>query len=77
VSALLEKEYKVFCEHLKEFLPQRLNQFVLIKEDKVIGFFNSYEDALRDGLKRFGNVPFFIKVIQKDEEVHFFHQGVS
>ena len=72
MSDVLQKEYKVFCHHLKEFIPDRLNQFVVIKEEKIIGFYPCYEDALRDGLKRFGNVPFFIKIVCKDEEEHLF-----
>lgn len=76
MTVLLEKEYKFYLEHFKEFIPKRLNQFVLIKEDKVIDFFKSYEEALRAGLKYFGNVPFFIKEVQRKEEVHFFHQGL-
>ena len=76
MPALLEKEYKVFCHHLKEFIPHRLNQFVLIKEEKVVGFFPSYEEALKEGLKRYGNVPFFIKIVQKDESVHLFTQNI-
>lgn len=77
MSIPLEQEYHFFLDHLDEFLRDHLNQFVLIRGKKVIAFFDSYEKALRDGLKRFGNVPFFIKVVKKEEEVHFFHQGVA
>ena len=76
MSVLLQQEYQFYLDHRKEFMPDHLNQFVLIKEDEVAGFFNSYEEALRAGLKTFGNIPFFIKEILKKEEVHFFHQGL-
>ena len=77
MTPLLHNEYQFYLNHLKEFIPQHLNQFVLIKEDKIAGFFKSYENALRAGLKFFGNVPFFIKEVQPKEEIHFFHQGLS
>ena len=77
MSVLLQREYKFYLDHLREFMPGHLNQFVLIKEDEPVDFFNSYEEALREGLRHFGNVPFFIKKVQKEEEVHFFHQGLS
>ena len=77
MRTILEKEYKVYVDQLDQFLPNHLNQYVLIKEQKVVGFFESYEKALRCGLKTFGNVPFFVKVIQEVEETHFFHQGLS
>lgn len=76
MAVLLEQEYKFYLDHLKKFISKHLNQFVLIKENEVVGFFESYEDALRAGLKNFGNVPFFIKEVKKKEEVHFFHQGL-
>jgi len=75
MSILLEQEYKCYLGHRKKFVPAHLNQFVLIKGDEVVGFFPSYEDALRAGLKQFGNVPFFIKEVQHKEEVHSLHQG--
>ena len=74
---LLQREYNFYLDRLKDFMSDHLNQFVLIKEDEVVDFFNSYEEALREGLRHFGNVPFFIKKVQKEEEVHFFHQGLK
>ena len=76
MAAILQQEYNFFLRHLKEFLAEHLDQFVLIKGTDVIGFYNDYEEALKEGLHRFGNVPFFIKEVKKEEEVHFFHQGV-
>ncbi len=76
MTALLEKDYTVYLEHLDEFLQHHRGDFVLIKNRKVVDFFPSYEKALKYGLKRFGNVPFFIKVVQQEEEIHFFHQGI-
>ncbi len=74
MSIVLEQEYKFFLSHLEEFSKSHLNEFVLIKGDQLLGFFNSYEKALRDGLARFGtNIPFFIKEVKKEEEIHYFH----
>ena len=77
MSVVLEKEYKIYLKHLAEFAAEHLNQFVLIKDKMIVGFYDSYEKALTYGLKKFGNVPFFIKEIQEKEEVHFFHQRIS
>lgn len=72
----LQQEYDVFLSHLDDFVSNHINEFVLIKGKKIISFSKSYEDALKEGLTQFGNVPFFIKVVKKEEEVHFFHQGL-
>ena len=77
MSVLLQREYKFYLDHLREFMPGHLNQFVLIKEDNAVDFFNSYEEALKCGLEKFGNVPFFLRVIREVEETHFFQQGLS
>ena len=69
MSVELKSEYNYFQSHLDDFVKEHLNEFVLIKGEKVIAFFTSYEQALRNGLKRFGNVPFFIKAVKKEEEI--------
>ena len=73
----LGAEYKTYLAHQDEFMSNHLDEFVLIKEDKVLGFYGSYKDALSNGLSKCGNVPFFVKVVAKEEEVHFFHQGLA
>ena len=77
MSIPLQQEYDVFLSHLDDFVLNHINEFVLIKGEKIVNFFKSYEEALKEGLSRFGNVPFFIKIVKKEEEVHFFHQGLS
>jgi hypothetical protein len=77
MSIPLQQEYDVFLSHLDIFVSNHMNEFVLIKGEKIVSFFKTYEDALKEGLAQFGNVPFFIKVVKKEEEVHFFHQGLS
>ncbi len=68
---LLEKEYKYFISHVGHLMPQHRDEFVLIKDRKIAGFYKSYEEALKAGLEQFGNVPFFIKAVKKEEEVCF------
>ena len=77
MAIALEQEYKFFLSHLEEFSKMHLHQFVLIKGEQVVDFFASYENALRDGLQRFGNVPFFIEEVKEEEEVHYFHHGIN
>jgi len=47
----------------KELLLSRQGQFVLIKDEEVIGFFSTEEAAYTEGISRLGNVPFLIKQI--------------
>lgn len=73
----LKKEYETYKANLEKMFSEHPHEFVLIKEDKIIDFFKSYEDALKIGLEKFGNVPFLVKKIEKEEELHFFFHGVA
>ena len=73
MPVVLEEEYEVFDHHRTELLAKGEHKFVLIKGHVIVDVFVSYEDALKEGLKRFGNVPFLIKEIQREEEVNFFY----
>jgi hypothetical protein len=70
MTALLEKEYKIYLVRRHSFVRDHCNKFVLIKGEHVIDFFPSYEQALTAGLKKFGNKCFFIKECCKKEEEH-------
>jgi hypothetical protein len=70
MPAQLEKEYKVYLIGRNKFIRQHCNKFVLIKGERVIDFFPSYEEALKAGLKFFGNTCFFIKECCRKEEEH-------
>ena len=70
MTTILKKEYKCYLTHLQKFTAEHLHQFVLIKGDRVAGFYTSYSDALKAGLSDFGNVAFFIKEVELKEEIH-------
>ncbi|MBI4358950.1 MAG: hypothetical protein HY584_06585 [Candidatus Omnitrophica bacterium] len=73
----LEKEYQTYLGKKEELLAKHEGKFVLIKDTQVIEIFSSYEDALKEGLKRFGNVAFLVKQIQREEDVNFFYSNVA
>ena len=69
----LEQEYRVFKDHLSELLTKGEGKFALVKGEKIVDAFTSYEDALKKGLETFGNVPFLIKEISRGEDINFFY----
>lgn len=72
----LKEEVEVYNAKKDELLKEE-GKFVLIKGHDVVDVFANYEDALKEGLKRFGNIPFLIHQIQKIESVNFFYHGVA
>lgn len=66
----LEKEMETYKNNLST-LKDHEGKFVLIKGADVVDMFSSYEDAMRDGYRRFGLEPFLVKQIQAVEQVQF------
>ena len=76
-TIILDKEYEVYNKNKERLASESADKFVLIKGEEIVDTYTSYEDALKAGLKQFGNVPFFIRQIEYPEEVHFFFTGVA
>ena len=72
----LEKELETYKAKLPE-LKQDEGKFVLIHGDDVIDTFTSYEDAIKEGYKKFGLKPFLVKQIHSIEQVQFISRSVS
>jgi hypothetical protein len=69
----LEKEVAYFAAHKDEWLQSYEGLFVLVKDEELVGAYASEEEAYRSGLERFGNAPFLIKRVTKEDEetAHF------
>jgi hypothetical protein len=65
---MLEQERQYFSEHRAELLAQHVGRFVVIKENELIGSFNTIEEALAEGAKRFGLTPFLVRQVTAAEE---------
>lgn len=71
----LEKELETYKSKLPE-LKQHEGKFVLIQGDEVVDTYTSYEDAIKEGYKRFGLQPFLVKQIHSIEQVQFISRFV-
>ena len=65
---MLEKELAYYQENLKTWLKQSPGKFVLIKEEELVGMFDTNEEALSAGASRFGLASFLIRRIEKSQE---------
>jgi len=57
---LLQKETQHFAKIKTELLKEHKGKFALIKDEKLIGTFDTDRDAYEAGLKELGNVPFLV-----------------
>lgn len=60
---MLEKEAKYFDSKLNELAKTDMGKFAIIKEEQIVGIFESVIDALKVGYEKFKEQPFFVKQI--------------
>jgi hypothetical protein len=72
----LERELATYNAKLPE-LKQHEGKFVLISGDSVIDLFSSYDDALKEGYRKFGLEPFMVKQIHAVEPIYYFTRPVG
>lgn len=65
---MLEKERKYFSEHHADLLSRYPGKFALVKDDELIGTFNTIEEALAEGARRFGLQALLVRQIAATEE---------
>lgn len=68
MASNLDREWATYVAKLPE-LQIHSGRFVLIRGDEVVGFFDTYPDALKAGYERFGLEPFLVKQISIVEKV--------
>lgn len=64
---ILDLELDTYQRHRNELLGKAEGKFVLIHGDRILGIFDSRNDAIRQGYQSVGNVPFLVKQIVKVE----------
>ncbi len=65
---MLDTERQYFAEHRAELVSRHMGQFVVIRDDELIGAFNTIEEALAEGARRFGLTPFLVRQVTVTEE---------
>ena len=67
----LEREIGTYEKKLNSELLAHEGQFVIIHDDDIVGFADSYSEALKLGYSRFSLTPFLVKRIEAVERVQF------
>jgi len=65
----LEEEFEFYQAKKAEWLGKYKDKFVLIKGRELIDVYASFEDAYKEGVKRYGIQPFFIKQVTEIESI--------
>jgi len=68
----LEQELQFFESMRAKWVESYKDKFVLIKGKELLGVFDTFSDAYRVGVEKFGNTPFLIKRVSEEEQVERF-----
>jgi hypothetical protein len=76
---VLDREFKYYLDHKEEFINKYLGKFLIIKDESVIGVFDSDLDAYSFGTSKFILGTFLIQQCLPGEENYSqtFHSRVS
>ena len=67
MGMMLDEELRTFEEKKRELLSTDEGKYVLIKENCVLGIFDTQAEAIEAGYMRLGKVPFLTKEIAERE----------
>ena len=69
---LLDRELATYESHKAELLGAARGKYALVKDDKVIGVFDTPSDAVHQGYGNFGLEPFLVKeIVEVDAPQNF------
>jgi hypothetical protein len=68
MARTLKKEFETYERTREHLLATHKGEFVLIYNSDVIGCFGSEREAIDEGYRRLGHVPFLVKEICEFEE---------
>ena len=63
MAMILSEELEVYSKNKANLLKDSRGKFVLIKGKEIINVFDTYADAIKVGIDKFGNSPFLVKQI--------------
>lgn len=75
---MLEKEFKYYREHITELVSKYLNKFIVIKDELVVGVYDTEKEAYGESVKKYELGTFLIQFCSKDQESYTqtFHSRV-
>jgi len=69
----LERELEAFARMKTQLLSSHDGKFVLVHDEQLIGAYDSAENAYSAGVQSFGQEPFLVKKVTREEPVYTNH----
>ena len=75
---MLDTEYSFYKKNMADFNTKYADRFIVIKDETIIGDFETIELAMEEGLRQFEPGTFLVKqCIPEDDQIMRFHSRVS
>lgn len=68
-NTILDPEIEAYEGMKEDLLREHEGKYALVRGGKLVGIWDTREDALSAGYDRFGNVPFLVRRIVKVDEM--------
>ena len=77
-NELIKENYKYFEEHYKEIVEKHLNKYVIIKDKKIVGSYDTLEEAAKRAAEKYELGTFIIQKCDKniEDSTQIFHSRV-
>lgn len=72
-AELLAQEVATYAAQKEFLLHDALGKFVVISGERVIGAWDTYEEALQAGYSQVGLKPFLVRQVRPIDEVHYIY----
>jgi hypothetical protein len=66
---MLEKERTFFEQHRTEWMKNSPGKFVLVKNEELVGTFDTIQAALAEGARRFGTESYLVRQVEEAEQL--------
>jgi hypothetical protein len=66
---VLDDEIETYERHKPELLAKAQGKYVLIKGENIIGIYDTDNEAINQGYRQLGHVPFLARRIQEEPEI--------
>ena len=67
---VLQKELDYFQAHLEEWLNVYPGKIALVRDEELVGVFDTLDAALAEGVRRFGPTSFLLRRISREQPRH-------
>jgi len=68
-NIMFETEKDFFNHNLDSWLESYYGKYALIKSNELVGMYDTAQNAISEGYKRFGRSPIYVRLVTREEQI--------